>query len=342
MRRENGSIIGVDNTPTTSVASGVWSLFEQARYQKEGVWPTFAVGEPYFNYTTLLLHGDGTNGAQNNTFLDSSTNNFTITRNGNTTQGTFSPFSQTGWSNYFTASSSGLYNASGSNTAIHPAASFLSAASGSRIGSIEAMVYVTAYPSAPSAGEFSAVLNFGGNYFTFGINSSGELSVYYYSGSAAYTESTAASAVPLNQWTYIAAIFDSSNNLKLYVNGSLLKTSTFNGVGYFSGNNTTNQLRVGRTYTGSTSILQGYISNLRIVNGTAVTPSTPTTPFTAITNTSFLTCQSNRFVDNSASPYALTIEVHHLSKPSRHLHLLLRTTQRLWVGLGISMGVGII
>ena len=48
--------------------------------------------DPNFNQTVLLLHGDGTNGAQNNTFLDSSTNNFTITRNGNTTQGTFSPF----------------------------------------------------------------------------------------------------------------------------------------------------------------------------------------------------------------------------------------------------------
>jgi hypothetical protein len=49
--------------------------------------------DPNFNQTVLLLHGDGTNGAQNNTFLDSSSNTFTITRNGNTTQGTFSPFS---------------------------------------------------------------------------------------------------------------------------------------------------------------------------------------------------------------------------------------------------------
>ena len=57
--------------------------------------------DPQFNYTTLLLPGNGTNGAQNNTFLDSSTNAFTITRNGNTTQGTFTPFSQTGWGNYF-------------------------------------------------------------------------------------------------------------------------------------------------------------------------------------------------------------------------------------------------
>ena len=62
-----------------------------------------AIKDGYFNLVTLLLPGNGTNGAQNNTFLDSSTNNFTITRNGNTTQGTFTPFSnQPGaWGNYF-------------------------------------------------------------------------------------------------------------------------------------------------------------------------------------------------------------------------------------------------
>ena len=63
--------------------------------------------DPNFKQVSLLLHGDGTNGAQNNTFLDSSTNNFTVTRNGNTTQGTNTPFSQAAgaWSNYFGGSS---------------------------------------------------------------------------------------------------------------------------------------------------------------------------------------------------------------------------------------------
>lgn len=56
--------------------------------------------DPYFFYNTLLLPGNGTNGAQNNTFLDSSTNNFTVTRNGNTTQGTFTPYGSN-WSNNF-------------------------------------------------------------------------------------------------------------------------------------------------------------------------------------------------------------------------------------------------
>jgi hypothetical protein len=51
-----------------------------------------AATDAQFKNVTMLLHGDGTNGAQNNTFVDSSTNNFTITRNGNTTQGTFTPY----------------------------------------------------------------------------------------------------------------------------------------------------------------------------------------------------------------------------------------------------------
>ena len=56
--------------------------------------------DEFFNNVSLLLHGDGTDGAQNNTFLDGSTNNFTIARNGNTTQGAFSPYGDR-WSNYF-------------------------------------------------------------------------------------------------------------------------------------------------------------------------------------------------------------------------------------------------
>ena len=46
-----------------------------------------------FPLVTGLYHFDGSNGAQNNTFLDSSDSGHTLTRNGNTTQGTFTPFS---------------------------------------------------------------------------------------------------------------------------------------------------------------------------------------------------------------------------------------------------------
>ena len=64
--------------------------------------------DQYFNLNTLLLHGDGTNNANNTVFVDSSTNSLTVTTNNKPYQGTFSPFSQTGWSNYFDGSSSYL------------------------------------------------------------------------------------------------------------------------------------------------------------------------------------------------------------------------------------------
>jgi hypothetical protein len=59
----------------------------------------------------------------------------------------------------------------------------------------------------------------------------------------------------------------------------------------------------------STNYLAGYISNLRIVKGTAVYTSNfpvPTPPLRAITNTSLLTAQSSTIVDNSTNAFTIT------------------------------------
>jgi hypothetical protein len=59
------------------------------------------------------------------------------------------------------------------------------------------------------------------------------------------------------------------------------------------------------------NVINGYLTNIRIVNGSSVytsgafTPST--TPLTAIANTSLLTCQSRNFRDNSLNSFPLTI-----------------------------------
>lgn len=37
---ENGSVVGPQNLPTSSVASGVWSLGEVAEAQRDGIWPS--------------------------------------------------------------------------------------------------------------------------------------------------------------------------------------------------------------------------------------------------------------------------------------------------------------
>lgn len=93
-------ISGMYSAQLGAATPGVWTLNQAATATAQRTWPMF---DPEFNVATGVVHGNGTNGATNNTFLDSSSNGFPVTRNGNTTQGTFTPFSKPAgyWSNYF-------------------------------------------------------------------------------------------------------------------------------------------------------------------------------------------------------------------------------------------------
>ena len=240
-----------------------------------------------FKQVSLLLHGDGTNGAQNNTFLDSSTNNFTVTRNGNTTQGTNTPFSQNAgyWSNYNPANSTYL-------TATGSAIDF-----GTGDFTVEAWIY----PTTMQTFNFPIASTGSNNYF--GFASTGYLTCYATSaGSDKYQ--TSGTAVTVNQWNHIA-FTRSSGTLYFFVNGSLV--GTFASWTYSISSTTAATIGASTTYASYGFI--GYMSNVRLVKGTAVytsafTPST--TPLTAITNTSLLTCQSSYFKDNSSNNFTLT------------------------------------
>ena len=244
-----------------------------------------------FNYVTMLLHGDGTNGAQNNTFLDSGPNTLSITRNGNTTQGSFSPYGSN-WSNYFNGSSSTPLNFPDNNGFTFDA-DF----------TIEAWVFLS------STSAFQIVVSkwdVGGQEWIIAVDSGGVAEFHWapYSDAVPAIESSSG-AVSANQWTHLAAV-RSGSTITLYVNGTSVGTRT-NGT---AGTNRTTLVTVGYLQYLGGDKLTGYVSNLRIVKGTAVytatfTPST--TPLTAITNTQLLTCQSNRFVDNSTNNFTATV-----------------------------------
>jgi hypothetical protein len=292
-------------TVTVDAAPGIWTVDEALQYKQAGTWPQQITEDPFFNQTTLLLHGDGTNGAQNNTFLDSSTNTFTITRNGNTTQGTFSPLSNADgqWSNYFDSATPRYITAP-------------NLAPGTNNFSIECWYYATALPQqfTALAGQDNSAAN---GTWTWRVNSNDnyQLTFVYYNGGFVEINSSA-TYNPNNGGWYHCLVTRDGTDLRMFMDGVLAAHGTLPGSFNFSGNSAT--LFIGRAERDSGNI-NGYISNFRYVRGSiptayqtaSTTPGTtvftpPTNSLTAITDTILLTCQSNRFVDNSASPQTIT------------------------------------
>jgi hypothetical protein len=105
-------------------------------------------------------------------------------------------------------------------------------------------------------------------------------------------------------WYHVAVVGtnQNTNGVTMYVNGVNVGTGT--------DNNTHSQygLRIGQTGAG-TNTFNGYISNFRIVVGTAVYASNfavPSAPLTAITNTKILVLQNSTTTDASLVNYTLT------------------------------------
>jgi hypothetical protein len=287
-----------------AATQGIWTLDQALTAAKLRSWPMY---DPYYNNVVLNLHGNGTNGAQNNTFLDSSTNNFTITRNGNTTQGSFSPYGSN-WSSYITAS-----NFAFSNNAVFDF--------GSGAFTVEMWINITGnsptngdgtkdatlFCAFPTSGSLTSDYNFGltgsstttGTGLTFGSRNSGTYQSVTYTGT-----------ITQNAWHHVA-IVKSSNTATLYLDGSQVaqNTSFTNTV-----NTNGNAIRLcGLQYTGYSNTLTGYISNARVTKGGALysgsTYTVPTVPLTTTVSAgtvSLLISQSNRFIDNSVNNFSVS------------------------------------
>lgn len=296
----NGVISGTITTPPetdTTYNFTVDAIDAQNQSSSRAFSVTATTGEgAAFANNVLLIHADGTNNGNNHAFIDSSANNLTITRNGNITQGSYSPFSQTGWSAYFDGTGDYLKYAE-NNSAI---TNWYSQST-----TIEAWVYPTSsvtytndYPSIVTNAATSGTTN----YWAFGINGT-KLRFAYFSGSGQSVQSTG--NVSLNAWTHIAFVYNSSDNsIKLYINGILDGSSTKSGSPQ---SDAALGLLTGGWGGGS---FAGYISNLRIVTGSAVytnnfTPSIAPLATTS-SNTSLLALQSNRLIDNGPNNFALT------------------------------------
>ena len=248
-----------------------------------------------FENVTLLLPGNGTNGAQNNTFIDSSSNAFTVTRNGNTTQGSNSPQSRPAgeWGVYFDGSGDYL-------TVPH-------------ISSFNPNTYVSLECFVCFSSLNSNILIVGRqgmwlSYSYAGIGgSANKIAFSLYDGSWVTANST--STININQWYHIVGVRDNTT-LRIYINGVQEGTATFSGTA----STYTTDFSIGGLFTGG-DYVTGYLSNVRYCNGstsgalpyTGTSFTVPTSSLTTTTDTVLLACQKNRFVDSSANASTIVI-----------------------------------
>jgi hypothetical protein len=212
----------------------------------------------------------------NHTFLDSSSNQFVVTRNGNATQGTFSPFSPVGWSAYFPGSSKLVFGSSSAWTF------------GTGDWTVEHWMMLPTLP----AGTISYIdMRQGGaltNHVVFQTYSTGGAGVYVDSSPTAFV--AVQNLFTPGQWGHVAYVRE-SGVIKIYFNGTLV-ASVASSV-----NMPAATPSIGGEYQG-TNYLTGYISNLRVSKSARYTANfTPGTSSLSSSGASVLTLNSNRFVD---------------------------------------------
>jgi hypothetical protein len=247
--------------------------------------------DPSFANVTMLLNG---NGAGPNTYIqDNSSNNQELIVYGDTRATDFHPYAGNYYSTYFNGSS---YLTAPSNAALTLGTSDFTVEAWVNLTGTQTTTYgwgiIGTYPGSSTGWSITINRTSGA---TYGI-------IWIIGGAivASYTTSY----IPVGIWTHIAITRSGSgsNNTKIFLNGALVTQATDN----------TNDTYSGVTYLGSQGAGQyfpGYISNARVVKGTALytgtfTPST--TPLTAVSGTSLLACQTPNLKDNSTNNFAVT------------------------------------
>ncbi len=231
-------------------------------------------------YTTLLATATDT--SDNNNITDSSSN-VTLTPVGDTTAGTFSPHRSGGYSMNF-GSGASLNFAEGSTSDFNM---------GTNAFTIEMWIRPPNTSSGSRRFYQNRISSMGNGKGSIYQNGTGLYATYRGDNGTDY-ELSATSVLSANTWTHVCLLRNTSDNtLKLYYNGTLGQSvSVPSTVGIYSSNSNT---QIGLADFGD-------IANLRVVNGTAITPSSSSIleKPTNVTNTVLLMVGGN-FVDYSGN-----------------------------------------
>lgn len=213
-------------------------------------------------YTKALITSVGANNAANNSFDDLSSNNHTITANGNVTQGTFSPYRHGGYSSFYQATVAEYHSST-------------TPALGSSGWTIEGWFYRTggAGSGIQVAGHIGAINSSTG--CAWGFNGG----TYIVFRAAGTTDSSFSISDATNTWVHIAFVYDGTD-LECFVNGSSVGTATR------SLNITDTSVTVG--YGNTNFSYEGYITDLRLSSTARSISEAPDERLSADANTEFL------------------------------------------------------
>ena len=195
--------------------------------------------------------------------------------------------------------------------------------SGNISSTVECWVYLTAYPGTSTSSDnpqysgasVFSLKNTNGtyNYYHLAIGTTGTIGMGADAGAGSGSTGASTSTVPLNTWVHIAWVRDSGSN-RFFLNGTEITSefSTPNASNMVLSGNA--RISIGADYYAASSLnwlrpLTGYISNFRLVKGTALYTSnfTPTgNSLTAVTNTKLLTCQKGTITNSSSSGHSLS------------------------------------
>ena len=250
-----------------------------------------------YNYTVLSLASMGINNQNNNIFKDASVTNLTVNRQNTPTQGSFTPYSRpdgkwavkfNGTSDYLTVPS-GVLPTTGDFTVeayINP----------SDIKENNTVFYLNGNPSNTLAG------------LRLVFRKSSQSVVLLMSTDGAGWQILSGSGLNstlLNTWSHVAVVRN-GNNINVYVNGALKISSQAitSASQLYAGT----ENFIGKMGYSDPGYFAGTISNVRITGSALYTGSFVhnAAPLTAVSGTTLLTCQSNRFKDNSSAKRTVT------------------------------------
>lgn len=248
----------------------------------------------------LSVGTSSTNSLDNSTFIDRSSNAHTVTTSGSPEQTAFHPYLEN-WSVDFDGS--GDYLSFPADTSHDLGTGDFTFETWFNIPNVSGRKYILG-PGATTASHYDGIgVEIWDDEVAVWASSNGTSWDIYQCDTASNRGSGTVSA---GVWNHLAFVRNGTS-FKAYLNGvEQISFTSSASIAYQA----SNPYNIGRSgYNSGTFYFTGYISNTRLVKGTAVYTSAftpPTEKLTAVSGTSLLTCQSNRFIDNSTNDHTIT------------------------------------